>query len=133
VVKSKGRKTILLINTGGGIPIPLMEGDRLKVSRGENRTIIIWQPMVYGCKTPDLTRTKKGKDGDRHLPRKFFAMLEEGGNLAELDGAEYEVIAAGKEGRGGPDKNEREGAGKDLGPRKPLLRRPVWGLPPRWR
>jgi hypothetical protein len=96
--------------------IPVYEGDILKVFVSKNgRTKVRWYPRSCDYKEPDRTRLA-GKSKYIRLEPREYAPLESAQRLTLiLRPTErvriYRVV---------PEK------------RKPLLRLPVWGLPPRW-
>jgi hypothetical protein len=123
---------VLTVSVGGGLQIPLMQGDRIVISTSEKKTVFYWFPLNSDGKTIDLSRAKKGLQGERYLHKRFFEMLRLGNHLIELNPSEYIIHAII------PYKNDLSKAKKDIKKplciekRKPLLRLPVRGLPPRW-
>jgi hypothetical protein len=128
------REIILMISVGGGLRIPLMEGDKLRIGSREGKAVYYWVPLGHDGKTLDLSRAKKGKRSERYLHPRFIASLHRGNHLVAVNATDFEVRAAEIEaepvGEGKQPEAVRSGVREK---RKPLLRRhPVWGLPPRW-
>jgi hypothetical protein len=130
------RQTALLVSVGGGVRLPVMEGDRIAVIQKETAPGYLWRPRLADGKRPDIARMKKGKQGNRILHSYFFKKLLKGGYLLPAGKTEY-VVAVKPE----PEKTmPRESAKPPAQPatailpekRRPLLRLPAWGLPPRW-
>jgi hypothetical protein len=126
------REVILMISVGGGLQLPLMEGDKIRAGERENKPVYYWFPLSHDGKTLDLSRSRKGSRSERYLHPRFVESLRLGNQLTAVNGTDFVVRAAERE--TAPD--ERTGpepvppaAGKK---RRPLLRLPVWGLPPRW-
>jgi hypothetical protein len=96
--------------------IPVYEGDIIKtlISKG-GKTAVHWYPRSCDYKTPDTTRLG-GKAKYLCIEPNEYAVLEKAKRLALiLCPAERIHIY-----RVSPEK------------RKPLVRLPLWGLPPRW-
>jgi hypothetical protein len=95
--------------------IPVYEGDIVKVFTSKaGKTSVHWHPRSCDYKTPDTTRLR-GKPKYFSLGQNEYALLESTKRLALIlrptDRIHiYRVV---------PEK------------RKPLLRLPLWGLPPR--
>jgi hypothetical protein len=122
-----------MISVGGGLQLPLMEGDKIRIGSRGGKTIYYWFPLCYDGKTLDLSRTNKGPRRERYLHPQFFRRLLEGNHLSSENEAEFVVrvtepktapVVVKK-----PEKPQLVVAGK----RRPLLRIPAWGLPPKWR
>jgi hypothetical protein len=96
--------------------IPVYEGDIVKVFVSkEGKTLVHWHPRSCDYKTPDITRLR-GKSKYFCLGQTEYASLENSKRLTPiLQPADRIHIY-----RVTPEK------------RKPLLRLPIWGLPPRW-
>jgi hypothetical protein len=96
--------------------IPVYEGDIVKVfvSKG-GRTNIHWHPRSCDYKEPDTTRLT-GKSKYIRLEPSEYALLENAERLTLILQPTEKIHIY----RVAPEK------------RKPLLRLPVWGLPPRW-
>jgi hypothetical protein len=123
------RKTALLVSVGGGIRLPVMEGDHIMVIEKEAARGYLWRPRCADGKKPDITRMKKGKQGDRILHGRSFRKLLEGGYLRAIGKTEYVVAVKPEPAK--PLVQMEPAAVREK--RRPLLRLPVWGLPPRWR
>jgi hypothetical protein len=109
-----------------------MAGDRITISKNETKTVYYWYPLCDDGKTLDMNRTKRGLRRERYLHPRFFEILRIGNNLIALSTVEY--ITRVKE---PSKKSDLQRQNKTVIPlinikRKPLLRLPVWGLPPRW-
>jgi hypothetical protein len=96
--------------------IPVYEGDLIKTLVSKKGTASVhWYPRSCDYKTPDITRLR-GKPKYYCLELNEYALLENAKRLALILSPTdrvriYRVV---------PEK------------RKPLLRLPLWGLPPRW-
>jgi hypothetical protein len=110
-----------------------MEGDKLLKGERNRKAVYYWFPIGKDGTTIDLSRAKKGKRCERYMHPRFFEILRRGNNLVSLNATEFDIKAGDPEetkGTTGERKpEETPEAGKK---RKPLLRLPVWGLPPRW-
>jgi hypothetical protein len=96
--------------------IPVYEGDIVKVFVSKNgKTNIHWHPRFCDYKSSDTTRFA-GKPKFIRLEPSEYALLENTGRLTLILRPAEQVHIY----RIAPEK------------RKPLLRLPVWGLPPRW-
>jgi hypothetical protein len=109
-----------------------MEGDRIRTGNRDGKIIYYWFPLGNDGKTVDPGRSKKGIRCERYLHPRFFERLRQGNNLVGVNSAEFIVQAVKPE-------TEltiiKESEPKQLitgEKRRPLLRLPVWGLPPRW-
>jgi hypothetical protein len=109
-----------------------MQGDRIVISKNKTKTVFYWFPLSSDGKTIDASRAKKGVQGERYLHKRFFEMLWSGNNLVKISPSEYLISARipyiisllkEKKELKSPSPSEK---------RKPLLRLPVRGLPPRW-
>lgn len=129
---SHKRAVILLVSVGGGLQLPLMEGDKIRTGERENKAVYYWFPLCNDGTTLDLSRIKKGSRSERYLHPRFFETLRAGNNLVSVNATDFLVKAAepekGPAGEKKPETVHPAAAGK----RKPLLRLPVWGIPPRW-
>lgn len=131
------RETILMVSVGGGLQLPLMEGDKIRIGHRDTKTIHYWIPLCHDGKAIDLSRSKKGNRNERYLHPRFIESLRRGNNLIAVNATDFVVRAA---------EDEKETADRAIPPeaevkamlpaitekRRPLLRLPVWGLPPRW-
>jgi hypothetical protein len=126
------RAVILLISVGGGLQIPMMEGDKIRIRERENKAAYYWFPLCNDGKTLDLTRVKKGTRCERYLHPRFFEKLRQGNNLISVNITEF-IIQAAEPKTEETVKEEPEPVQPAIvEKRRPLLRLPVWGLPPRW-
>ena len=126
------RAVILLVSVGGSLQIPLMEGDKIRTGNRDGKTIYYWFPLGNDGKTIDLSRSKKGIRCERYLHPRFFERLRQGNNLVEVNAAEFIVQAAELKTEATIKKEPEPKQPVLAEKRKPLLRLPVWGLPPRW-
>lgn len=126
------RLTVLLVSVGGGLRIPLFAGDRITLHRQKERLSYIWRPLCDDGKTLDLTRTRKGPHGERHLHQRFFEALRLGNNLDLVHEGEYVIRINEAVQESIAEKKPEAIKVVTNGKRKPLLRLPVRGLPPRW-
>jgi hypothetical protein len=131
------RRTALLVSVGGGVRLPVMEGDRIEVIERETVPGYLWKPRFADGEKPDIARMKKGERGERVLHGKFFKKLYEGGYLLSEGEREYRVEVKPEVEKAAPEKIpelpvRQEAAVTVREKRRPLLRLPVWGLPPRW-
>jgi len=127
------RKTLLLISVGGGVKIPFLEGDEIKVCTHDQRTIYIWKPNNDTGKFVDLSRLKKGKNGFRHIHKRFFKALTTNGQITLIKPDTYRANYRKDESHeiqsSIPMVREPTNRSERL---KPLLRPRNWGIPPRW-
>jgi hypothetical protein len=109
-----------------------MEGDKIRIGNRDGKTIYYWFPLCNDGKTLDLSRSKKGTRYERYLHPRFFKKLRQGNNLISINIMDFIIQAA---------ESKTEPAGKKepepIQPvitekRRPLLKLPGWGLPPRW-
>jgi hypothetical protein len=131
------RAVILMISVGGGLRIPLMEGDKIRTAYRDNKTIHYWFPLCHDGNTIDLSRSKKGNRSERYLHSRFMESLRRGSHLIAVNATDF-VVRATEPGKA--PTGEVKQAGTEFRAaqpavtekRRPLLRLPVWGLPPRW-
>jgi hypothetical protein len=122
-----------MISVGGGLQIPLMEGDKIRIESRSGATKRYWFPLCNDGKTLDLSRANKGPRSERYLHPRFFRRLREGNYLVALDTTEFTVRAVETIADPVVIKQPELPQPAATGKRRPLLRLPVWGLPPRWR
>jgi hypothetical protein len=126
-----------MASVGGGLRLPLMEGDKIRTGHRDNKTIYYWFPLCHDGKTIDLSRSRKGNRCERYLHPRFIDSLRRGNHLVVVNGTDFVVRAAEDEKETTDGAIHPEAEIKTIRPaitekRKPLLRLPVWGLPPRW-
>jgi hypothetical protein len=126
-----------MISVGGGLRIPLMEGDRIRIGHRDTKTIYYWFPLCHDGRTLDLSRSRKGNRSERYLHPRFIKILRGGNHLIAVNATDYVVRAAeGKEETAGeakqPETEVKAAQPAVTEKRRPLLRLPLWGLPPRW-
>jgi hypothetical protein len=127
------RKELLMISVGGGLQLPLMEGDKIRIGQRNGKTVYYWLPLCGDGKMPDLSRSNKGDRSERYLHPRFVASLRRGNHLVAVSATDF-VARAEETPLMPPAIKKPEAAPRQMtGKRKPLLRIPVWGLPPRWR
>jgi hypothetical protein len=96
--------------------IPVYEGDIIKVFVSKSgKTSVRWYPRSCDYKRPDQTRLE-GKSKYLRLEQNEYAALESTGRLKTVPRPDDRTLIY----QVAPEKRKR------------LLRRPVWGLPPRW-
>jgi hypothetical protein len=96
--------------------IPVYEGDIIKMLISKDDTVSVhWYPRSCDYKTPDTTRLR-GKSKYHCLEQNDYALLESAKRLALILRPADRIHIY----RVAPEK------------RKPLLRIPIRGLPPRW-
>jgi hypothetical protein len=125
-----------MISVGGGVKIPVMENDRIFIIHDEIKTVYSLNPRREDGKTPDFTRMKKGKNGNRFLHKHIFIRLLDGGYLQPAGKKEYVVVGKAERRDQVEMKEERPVATPEIHKitekRLPLVKCPVRGLPPPW-
>jgi hypothetical protein len=121
-----------MISVGGGLQLPLMEGDKIRAGKRGSKTIYYWFPLCNDGRTLDLSRSNKGPRSERYLHPQFFRQLREGNNLNSVSDAEFVVRTAELKTEPAVVKKPEITPMAPPGKRRLLLRLPVWGLPPRW-
>jgi hypothetical protein len=126
------RAVILLISVGGGLRLPLMEGDKIRAGERKNKAVYYWFPLGTDGASPDLSRSKRGNRSERYLHPRFFEELRLGNNLMSVRSGEY-IVQAGEPEAGRTIQKEPEPVQPDVTEKRTLLLRlPVRGLPPGW-
>jgi hypothetical protein len=123
-----------MISVGGGLRLPLMEGDKIRLGKRGSKTIYYWFPLCNDGRTLDLSRVNKGPRSERYLHPQFFRRLREGSHLISVNAGEF--VVKNREPEAAPSvvkKSEPPISPMTGGKRRLLVRLPVWGLPPRWR
>jgi len=127
------RKILLLASVGGGVKIPLLEGDEIEVCRMDHRTIYVWKPLGDDGKLLDLPRLKKGETCERHLHKRFFKLLLKNRQIVPISSTTYRASIKEEDSNRiqsiKPIKPEPVNTHEKL---KPLLRLRDWGIPPHW-
>lgn len=126
------RAVMLLVSVGGGLQLPLMEGDTVRTGNRGDKTIYYWFPRGNDGETLDLSRSKKGWRGERYLHPRFFERLRQGNNLVSVNATEFVVQPAEPKTEPIIRKEPEPEQSATAENRRPLLRLPVRGLPPRW-
>jgi hypothetical protein len=126
-----------MISVGGGLQLPLMEGDKIRIGNRGEKTIYYWFPLCHDGRTLDLSRSRKGNRSERYLHPRFIESLRRGNHLIAANAADFFVRAAGGEkeptGERPPPETEKKGTQPAaMEKRRPLVRLPVRGLPPLW-
>jgi hypothetical protein len=110
-----------------------MEGDKIRTGKWGSKTIYYWFPLCNDGRTLDLSRSNKGLRSERYLHPQFFRRLREGNHLSSASAEEFVVRAAEPKTESAVVKKPEITPMAALGKRRPLLRFPIWDLPPRWR
>jgi hypothetical protein len=126
------RTVILLVSVGGGLQLPLMEGDKIRTGNRDGKTTYYWLPLCNDGRTLDISRSKKGTCCERYLHPRFFEKLRQGNNLAGVNITEFIIQAAEPKTELIIEKKPEPIQPVIAEKRRSLLRLPVWGLPPRW-
>jgi hypothetical protein len=91
--------------------------------------------MAPNGKNYDLSRKKYKKTGDRHLHKKYYEILIKGFCLEKIDEGTFRVLGEIQEPpieKQSKITGSKEEPVNKPGKRRPLLKLPDRGLPPRW-
>jgi hypothetical protein len=123
-----------MISVGGGLQLPLMEGDKIRIGTRDSKNVYYWLPLNKDGKTLDLSRANKGDRAERYLYPRFFERLLLGNNLMSVNKEEFVIRSAepNPEPAVANEAEPEEPWPKATEKRRPLLLFPTWGLPPQW-